>query len=186
MTLGAGQAWSQETQPVEAAPEPPSTEQPPTESTELQALLNRARQALEDKQTALQAGDWVASGQAEGPPSSPDVVTGEVGRRVDDYLSRLVPYGLSGSVLIARDGAILLEKGYGLANRASSQPYRADTIASIGSITKQFTGAAIVKLEMDGKLKARDPISKYLPNVPADKSGITIHHGLRSLNAPAA
>jgi CubicO group peptidase (beta-lactamase class C family) len=118
----------------------------------------------------------VSSGQAERPPSSPDVVAGEVGRRVDDYLTRLVPYGFSGSVLIARDGAILLEKGYGLANRAAAQPYRADTIASIGSITKQFTGAAIVKLEMDGRLKASDPIAKYLPNVPADKAGITIHH----------
>src|SRR5262249_27224274 len=47
---------------------------------------------------------------------------------------------------------------------------------SIGSITKQFTAAAILKLQMQGKLSVRDPIAKYLPNVPQDKSAITLHH----------
>ncbi|HEU4465000.1 MAG TPA: UPF0182 family protein, partial [Agromyces sp.] len=52
-------AGDEEVEPTEpGTPPDEGTEQPPTESTELQALLNRARQALEDKQTALQAGDW--------------------------------------------------------------------------------------------------------------------------------
>lgn len=59
-------AGDEEVEPTEpGTPPDEGTEQPPTESTELQALLNRARQALEDKQTALQAGDWVAYGQAD-------------------------------------------------------------------------------------------------------------------------
>lgn len=59
-------AGDEEVEPTEpGTPPDEGTDQPPTESTELQALLNRARQALEDKQTALQAGDWVAYGQAD-------------------------------------------------------------------------------------------------------------------------
>ena len=100
----------------------------------------------------------------------------DAARRVDEYLTRLIPYGFSGAVLVAHDGKIVLKKGYGLANRAARRPYDADMVSCIGSVTKQFTGAAIVKLEMLGKLKTTDPINKYLPGVPADKAGITIHH----------
>jgi CubicO group peptidase (beta-lactamase class C family) len=105
--------------------------------------------------------------------------------RVDDYLTRLVPYGFSGAVLIASvpkggnwttDGRVVLKKAYGLADRASGLPYTVDMVSCIGSVTKQFTGAAIMKLEMMGRLKISDPISKYLPGVPEDKAGITIHH----------
>src|SRR5262249_25703156 len=51
-----------------------------------------------------------------------------------------------------------------------------ETVFSIGSITKQFTAAAILQLEMQGKLNVQDSISKYLPNVPKDKEAITLHH----------
>ncbi len=76
----------------------------------------------------------------------------------------------------SRGGRVVLRKGYGLANREGAVPYTPDMVSTIGSITKQFTGAAIVKLESQGKLKTDEPISKYLPGVPADKAGITIHH----------
>jgi CubicO group peptidase (beta-lactamase class C family) len=114
-----------------------------------------------------------------------EVRSGAEAARIDDYLTRLVPHGLSGAVLIATvpkggawttDGRIVLKKAYGFANRESGLPYTVDMVSSIGSVTKQFTGAAIVKLEMMGKLKTSDPISKHLPGVPADKADITIHH----------
>ncbi len=105
-----------------------------------------------------------------------EVRQGDAAGRIDDYLTRLVPHGFSGAVLVAADGQVVLKKAYGLANRASSAPYTVDMVSSIGSVTKQFTGAAIVKLEMMGKLATSDPISKHLPGVPADKQGITIHH----------
>jgi CubicO group peptidase (beta-lactamase class C family) len=113
--------------------------------------------------------------QAGAPPSSSDVVKGDLGVRVDLYLTRLVPHGFSGAVLIAKDGQVVLKKGYGLADRGRQAPYSSSMASCIGSITKQFTGAAIVKLEMDGRLKTSDPIDKYLPDVPADKAAITIH-----------
>lgn len=106
---------------------------------------------------------------------SHEVVTGVDAKRVDDYLSRLVPYGFSGAVLIAKDGQVVMKRAYGMANRETSLPYDVDMVSCIGSVTKQFTGAGIVKLEMMGKLNTADLISKYLPGVPADKAGLTIH-----------
>ncbi len=130
-------------------------------------LATRRRVAL----TALAM--MIASAAAT---SSAQVVRGEAAARVDAYLTRLVPYGFSGAVLVAKDGQVILEKGYGLADRENKVPYTADMVSCIGSVTKQFTAAAILKLEMDGKLATTDPISKYLPGVPPDKTGITIHH----------
>jgi CubicO group peptidase (beta-lactamase class C family) len=109
-------------------------------------------------------------------PSSAIAPADAAARRVDDYLTRLVPHGLSGAVLVARNGQVVLKKGYGLANRATGLAYSADMPSCIGSVTKQFTGAAIVKLEMEGRLATSDPIAKHLPGVPADKAGVTIHH----------
>jgi CubicO group peptidase (beta-lactamase class C family) len=120
---------------------------------------------------------------AQQAPSSA-VVSGPAAERIDRYLSGLVPYGFSGAVLVAtadadggwsRGGRVVLRKGYGFADREGSLPYTPDMVSTIGSITKQFTGAAIVKLESQGKLKTDEPISKYLPGVPTDKAGITIH-----------
>ncbi len=117
-----------------------------------------------------------ALAQTPAPLRPGEVRQGEAAGRIDDYLTRLVPHGFSGAVLVAADGKVVLKKAYGFANRATNQPYTVDMVSCIGSVSKQFTGAAIVKLEMMGKLKTSDPISKYLPGVPADKQGITIHH----------
>lgn len=105
---------------------------------------------------------------------------------LDQYLTRLVPFGFSGVVLVAKDDKVLLSKGYGLANRETHTPFVPKTIVNLGSITKQFTAVAILKLESQGKLSVNDPISKYLPGVTPDKTEITLHHllthtaGLRS------
>ncbi|UCG61524.1 MAG: beta-lactamase family protein [Candidatus Zixiibacteriota bacterium] len=107
---------------------------------------------------------------------SGDVVNGEIAQKVDDYLTRLVPFGFSGAALVARGDKVLLNKGYGLAIVADSTPNDSRTIFSTGSITKQFTAAAIMKLEMMGKLNTDDPISKYFENVPEEKQSIRLHH----------
>ncbi len=96
--------------------------------------------------------------------------------RIERYLTKAADNGYSGSVLIALNGNVLLKKGYGLADSKNNIPFTADTIFDIGSITKQFTAACILKLEMQGKLSVKDPITKYFDNVPADKQEITIHN----------
>ena len=104
------------------------------------------------------------------------IVKGELGAKIDEYLRRLVPFGFSGALVVAKDGDVVLRAGYGLADRKTGARVTPDTVFTIGSITKQFTGAAILKLEMQGKLSVNDPITKYFDNVPEDKAGITLHH----------
>lgn len=111
---------------------------------------------------------------ANGKPDG--TVSGETGARLDEYLTRLSRFGFSGAVLVAKEGRVLLHKGYGWANKQGGVPNTTQTVFDIASLTKQFTAAAILKLEAQGKLKTGDPISKHLPNVPPDKAGITIHH----------
>jgi CubicO group peptidase (beta-lactamase class C family) len=112
------------------------------------------------------------------PPLADDrpVVNGEVGRRIDEYLTRLERFGFSGGAVAVRGKDVLLLKSYGLADRARRIPLATDSVYSLGSITKQFTAAAILTLEMQGKISINDLASKFLDGVPADKASITLHH----------
>jgi CubicO group peptidase (beta-lactamase class C family) len=103
-------------------------------------------------------------------------VNGPLGQRLDQYLGRLAGLGFSGAVIAVKDGTIALEQAYGPADRATGRALTVDTPLLVGSITKQFTAAAVMKLEMAGKLKTTDTIGTYFPNVPGDKKGITLHH----------
>jgi CubicO group peptidase (beta-lactamase class C family) len=97
--------------------------------------------------------------------------------KFDEYLSGLVDQGrFSGSVLVARDGKVVFSKGYGLANVEFDALNAPETRFRLGSITKQFTAAAILLLQERGKLSAQDPICKYFDNCPAAWSEVTIHH----------
>jgi CubicO group peptidase (beta-lactamase class C family) len=104
------------------------------------------------------------------------VVAGELGTRLDEYLTRAAAFGFAGAVLVARDDQVILHKGYGLADRERGFPITPETVFDIGSLTKQFTAAAILKLEEEGRLNVSDPISRYFDAVPTDKAGMTIHH----------
>ena len=92
------------------------------------------------------------------------------------YLQRLEKLGFAGVVLVAKAGAPLFAEGYGLADRELGLRWTPATVSCTGSITKQFTGAAILKLEEEKKLSVTDPITLYFKDVPADKAQITLHH----------
>src|SRR5437016_1166644 len=79
-----------------------------------------------------------------------------------------------GSVLVAQDGKVLLDKGYGSANLEWDIPDSPHTKFRLGSLTKQFTAAAILLLEERGKLKTDDLVAKYLTDAPAAWGKITI------------
>ncbi len=100
-------------------------------------------------------------------------------KRIETYLTRVEKVGFSGSVLVAIEGKEVLSNGYGFRNAELKEMNTPSTIFDIGSITKQFTAAAILKLEMQGKLATNNKISLYFPNVPVDKQAITIHDLLR-------
>lgn len=103
------------------------------------------------------------------------VVKTPTGIKIDDYMTRLESLGFSGALLVAKDGDVILHKAYGYRDPAAKTPFTIDTLAPVGSITKQFTAAAILALEEEGKLHTTDLITKYFHDVPADKQGITLH-----------
>ena len=99
-------------------------------------------------------------------------------KKLDDYILTAVEAGFSGAVLVVKGGEVVLHDGYGLADRDKNIPVNKDTVFDIGSITKRFTRAAILKLEEQGKLKRSDTLSTVIDNVPEDKAGITLEQVL--------
>ena len=98
-----------------------------------------------------------------------------IDKKIDRYLSAIEAFGFSGSIIVSKGDEVILKKGYGLSNREKRIKYNYETIQSCGSITKQFTAAAILLLESQGKLSVNDKIDKYFEDVPQDKADITIH-----------
>ena len=95
------------------------------------------------------------------------IISGEHAAAIDRYLSTLTDSGFSGTVLLARDGQVVLHNGYGSADDNARKPVTTETVFDIGSLTKQFTAAAIMKLEMAGKLNTTDRIAEHLPRYAA-------------------
>ena len=89
------------------------------------------------------------------------------------------------AVGVVRNGALVLAKGYGMANLDHALAIRPTTVFNVGSIAKQFTAAAIVLLEQEGLLSLEDPVSRWIPeltNLPPEVTlRMLLHHtsGLR-------
>ena len=95
--------------------------------------------------------------------------------KLDQYLTTAENNGFSGAVLIAEDGKLRLNKGYGKTERQGSTPITAYTLFDTGSVTKQFTAAAVMHLVQQGKLSTATPISRFFNSLPEDKQAITLH-----------
>lgn len=80
------------------------------------------------------------------------------------------------SVAILRGDSVLLARGYGFANLEHRVPATDSTVYAVGSLSKQFTAAAIVVLSQQGRLGLDDPITRYLPEGSAVWSSVTIRH----------
>jgi CubicO group peptidase (beta-lactamase class C family) len=107
----------------------------------------------------------------------------ELVRYADQLFSKSYPAGEPGAaVLVAKGGQILLRKGYGLANLELGVPIQPDMVFEVGSLTKQFTSAAILLLQERGKLSVADDITKYLPDYPTHGQKITLDHLLTHLS----
>jgi CubicO group peptidase (beta-lactamase class C family) len=101
----------------------------------------------------------------------------ELARYTDELFSKTYPAGEPGAaVLVVKDGQAVLRKGYGLANLELGVPVQPGMVFELGSITKQFTAAAILMLQERGKLSVDDEVTKYLPDYPTHGQKITIHH----------
>ena len=96
--------------------------------------------------------------------------------KLDEYMNALTDAGqFSGAVLVAQNGTVLLSKGYGMANFGCSVPNTPQTVFRIASNTKQFTAAAIMKLQEQGRLNVTELITKYVPDAPPQWKDIRIY-----------
>jgi CubicO group peptidase (beta-lactamase class C family) len=82
----------------------------------------------------------------------------------------------SGAVLVARGGQVIFEKGYGPADAEWDIPNTPQTKFRLGSVTKQFTAAAILLLQEQGKLSVQDPVCRFIAPCPEAWKPITVHH----------
>lgn len=73
-----------------------------------------------------------------------------------------------------RHGQPLFRRAYGMANLELGVPLSTSSVLETGSVAKQFTAAAIVRLALDGKLALDDPVSRYLPELPARTPPVTV------------
>ncbi|MEY7998908.1 serine hydrolase [Clostridium sp. Mt-5] len=88
-------------------------------------------------------------------------------QKLDTYLNTLQNTdNFHGSVLVAQNGKILLDKGYGKSDFEQNIQNAPDTTFPIGSMTKQFTAMAIMQLVEKGLINVNDPLSKYIPDFP--------------------
>jgi len=75
---------------------------------------------------------------------------------------------------VMRDGKVLIDRGYGIADLENDVPARADSVFCIASVTKTFTAAAILQLATQGSLSLDDDIGKFVPEFPHRNQGVTI------------
>ncbi|MFZ6028712.1 MAG: serine hydrolase [Chloroflexota bacterium] len=95
--------------------------------------------------------------------------------RLDYYIQTEKP-NFSGTILVVRKDEILINKGYGLANQEWGIPNTPQTKFAIGSLTKSFTGMAILLLQEQGQLSVDDSICQYLSDCPDAWQPITLYH----------
>jgi CubicO group peptidase (beta-lactamase class C family) len=94
----------------------------------------------------------------------------------DSIAAAAIAEGAPGLSIAVRKGDLTFARAYGLFDREAGIPARTDTVFSTGSLTKQFTAAAILKLEDQGKLSIDDKARKYLPELDQRFDAITIRH----------
>jgi CubicO group peptidase (beta-lactamase class C family) len=128
---------------------------------------------------ALAAAVALASCVASSAPAQPSA--DELQAQVDAIARQAVgsPQGVGLSVAVLRDGQTLLERGAGLADLEFEAPANADTMFRIGSITKQFTAALVMRQVEAGALSLDDPLTKFFPEWPEPGDRVTIRHLLQ-------
>jgi CubicO group peptidase (beta-lactamase class C family) len=103
---------------------------------------------------------------------------GDVRAAVDQIFTNFTPATPGCSVGADVKGEAVVRAAYGMADLEHDVPFAVDTISSPGSVAKQFTAAAVLLLERDGKLRLDDPVRKYLPELGPSASAVTIRQML--------
>ncbi|MBK8139885.1 MAG: beta-lactamase family protein [Chitinophagaceae bacterium] len=80
------------------------------------------------------------------------------------------------TAIVSRKGQVIYKKAFGMADLELNVAMQPDMIFRIGSISKQFTGVAILQLAEKGKLSLQDDIKKFIPDYPTHGYTITVEH----------
>lgn len=118
---------------------------------------------------ALIATGLAASVSAQAPASS-------LPRQVDEIFSSFTPDGPGCAVAVYQNARVVLAKGYGSANLEYGVPITPSTPFIVGSVSKQFTAAAIALLVEENRIALTDDVRKYVPELPDYGTPITIDH----------
>ncbi len=102
-----------------------------------------------------------------------DALDREVDAAVRKYVGNEAP-GVA--LLLAKDGRVALKNGYGLADLKKRVPVTPGTRFLIASVSKAFTGAAVMLLRERGRLDYDDPVGRFYPDFPAWKDRVTVRH----------
>ena len=95
---------------------------------------------------------------------------------IDAIAAKAMSAGVPGLTITVRKGNTVFTRAYGELNLATHVPARVDSVYQVGSVTKQFTAAAILRLAEEGKLSIDDRARKYLPELGPAFDAITIRH----------
>ena len=107
-------------------------------------------------------------------PTSPTIDEEPAPDPIELVFAELDAMGFTGTVMAqSPNGA--WSAGFGLADRAASVANDVDTVFDIGSLTKQFTAAAILRLQMDGRLSVDDPVGDHVDGLRPDQAALTLH-----------
>lgn len=125
-----------------------------------------AKKANNGIDTTLHAGDFmfdsISSQQAA-------IYSGAI---QDFYDTRLVRSGFNGAILVAKNGHILFEQYRGYGNFLTKDTITPHTPFHLASISKTFTGMAVLKLWEEGKISLEDTVQKFFPQFPY--RGVTV------------
>src|SRR5690349_3988860 len=99
----------------------------------------------------------------------------DLAAQVDSIANRALTNHIAGiSIAVARDGRVILARGYGFANLEHSVPVTPDTPFHICSISKNIETAVLLQLVDQGKLSLDDDIRKYVPDAPTHRQKVTV------------
>ena len=115
--------------------------------------------------------------EPEPPPPRPPLVVVETLPRLSEQVSRWGGTGqFTGGVLVARGDEVLFRQVHGFANRNLGTPLALNSRFRLASVSKQFTAAAILRLQDKGVLSTDDPLCKWIQPCPQAWASIRLSH----------
>jgi len=112
--------------------------------------------------------------------------------QIENFFARYKPDKPGAQLAISRNGKVIFSKAWGMADLEHNVPLTTESITEAGSVSKQFTSAAILLLEQQGKLSLDDDLRKHIPELPDYGYKITLRQmmqhksGLKDWGAIAA